>query len=307
MRTMNRFSAALVVLLLAACASAPQQGVREVTGEIESINLNERTLVLRNVENAPANASTVTVTFAEDTTVRYGGQTFRPQNLERGDQVTVLADVSGERLAARSITVVRNVRATAGLAPGSNATTDRYANASRGSIRSIDTTTRTIEIDLGGLTAHIVRFGYDDNTTFEENGQRRSVADLRVGDTVDVNTARVGDRIMAQSINVIRAPDPTEGRRRSSTAIADVSGMVVAVSRSAIHLERATWGRTFTGEMPANVSIRFDDRTQLEYQGRRGSPLHLERGDIIDIQLRGATTPYVAEQIWVLRDVRERF
>lgn len=303
-KIMQLVAALLALVMIAACATTAPS-VREIKGKIDVVDVSKRTITLTGVENAPGDPSTLTIAYGDDTRVRYGGQSFKPENLERGDEVAVLTDAVGDRLTARTITVVKNVRATEGLAAGSSAT-DRFANASRGSIRSIDTAARMLEIDLGGLTAHIIRVHYDENTTVEENGQKRAIADLKVGETIDVNTARSGDRLNATAISLLRAPVVAAERGTSGTAIADVSGTVVSLSRSAIQLERASWGRTFKGEMPETVTIRFDERTQLEYQGRRVSPTGLERGDVIDVQLRGASTPYIAERIWLISNVRDR-
>lgn len=309
----SRFYAAVaVVLVLSACASS-KSGVREIRGTVNQINAAERTLVLENAENAPSNARTVTVHFENDTRVTYQQQTFTPQNLEKGDEISVMAESNGNRLVARSMSVLRNVRAAGGVinpdGTASPAPVDRYANASRGTIRRIDHGTKQLEVDLGGLTAHIMTVTYDSATSVEQNGQQRSINDLKAGETIDINTRRSGERLFAESINLLRgAKETAVTTRRPGVTISDVSGTVRTLDRRGfIELEGVTWGRTFSStENRPMATIGFDERTQLEFRGRRGSPRSLERGDIIDIQLRNNVEPYIAEKIWVVSDVRTR-
>jgi hypothetical protein len=311
MKHSRLYAAVAAVVMLSACASN-KSAVREIRGTVDQVNVGEKTLVLSSVENAPSNARTVTVYFENDTRVTYQQQTFTPQNLEKGDEISVMAESKGDRLVARSMSVLRNVRAAGGVINPDGTTAaapeDRYANASRGTVRRIDHGTKLLEVDLGGLTAHIITVTYDSATRVEQDGQERSINDVKPGETIDINTRRSGERLFAESINLLRgAKETAVTTRRPGVTISDVSGTVRAVDRRGfIELEKVTWGRTFASETRPMVTIGFDERTQLEFRGRRGSPASLERGDIIDIQLRNNAEPYVAEKVWVVSDVRTR-
>jgi hypothetical protein len=86
----------------------------------------------------------VRVYFDENTTVGYQGQTYRVSDLERGDEVSVRVDESGNQLRAESMTVLRDVSGGSSSSyPGSGVVDSTV----RGTVRYVDTSRRTIELE----------------------------------------------------------------------------------------------------------------------------------------------------------------
>jgi hypothetical protein len=54
-----------------------------------------------------------------------------------------------------------------------------------------------------------------------------------------------------------------------------------------------------------NASIYYDNRTQVQYQGRNYSPTDLERGDEVSVHGYSDNGKYVADTITVTRNVRQ--
>ncbi|HEY5612533.1 MAG TPA: hypothetical protein VIK70_02970, partial [Lysobacter sp.] len=71
-----------------------------------------------------------------------------------------------------------------------------------------------------------------------------------------------------------------------------------------IELDRGGYGGSSYGGSRARV--RYDERTVVEYQGRRYRPEDLERGDEVRIQARQLGSEWLAERIWVERSARGR-
>jgi hypothetical protein len=88
-----------------------------------------------------------------------------------------------------------------------------------------------------------------------------------------------------------------------------VQGTVSSVdaSRRTIQLTQAVWGPGFTtGNTQTSVTVLYDDRSFVDFQGQSHPPTGLERGDVVNIELRSTTsssTP-LAGRITLLRNVR---
>src|SRR5258707_8947824 len=120
------------------------------------------------------------------TTLNYQGRTYRPDQLERGDEVSVLVDQSGNQLLAQSMDVTYNSRS--GMASSSNGT---YDSVVHGTVRSVDTYRRTISVDRGyGST---ITIEYTSNTPVSLNGRTYSPRDLQAGDEIDIRTNDLGN------------------------------------------------------------------------------------------------------------------
>ena len=156
--TKSLATASLALILLAACGSVGDvlgggsDQDYEIRGTVESVDLNSRSVWLSNVTGYNASmlsntgGNTVRVYYDEQTPVEYNGQTYRPADLERGDQVAVRVDESGNNLLAESMTVIRDV-SNGGAYP--TYPSGSYESNIRGTVRSIDTARRTIEVDRG--------------------------------------------------------------------------------------------------------------------------------------------------------------
>src|SRR5947209_7340788 len=116
MRTAKVFAAAAVALLfVAACGSSgngigdifgTNNGGYDIRGTVDSVDLNSHSIYLTNVSSTTANLNTngstyghtARVYYDDRTTVTYQNNTYRPEDLERGDQVTIQANKSGGEL-----------------------------------------------------------------------------------------------------------------------------------------------------------------------------------------------------------------
>jgi hypothetical protein len=203
-------AATLALMFLAACSSTGGLGdilgggtgaqTYEIRGTVESVDTRNNTVYLSNVTGynnmLSGSNSSVGVHFDQNTEVYWQNQTYRPQDLERGDQVTVLVDESGNQLHAESMTVTYNVSS----GTGTNYPSNNYGTI-RGTVRSIDTYNRTITLESaswisqfqsGGSTSGLVTVRYDNNTSVDVSGQLHPVGNLERGDVIDVQVQNSG-------------------------------------------------------------------------------------------------------------------
>lgn len=199
-------AAALAVMFLSACSSGGvgdifggnDSGVRELRGTVESVDSGSRSIWLRNVSGydgsmLSSGGNAVRVYYDDRTSVVWQGRSYQPQDLERGDEVTVRVDEQGNTLVADAVTVTYNV--SSGTTPGSSNPGNNYATI-RGTVRAIDTYNRTIELEsatwrsgftTGGSTStNRLLISYDPNMTIDVNGQLHAVTGLERGDVIDV-------------------------------------------------------------------------------------------------------------------------
>src|SRR5688572_24510883 len=159
---MNKYKSLTVLslglLLLGACATMDDGGIYgggggsrdnyEVRGTVDYVDPNSHSIYLINVSGytsmlsgGSGGGNTLRVYYDNSTTVAHQGQSHRPEDLERGDQVTVRVDESGNALYAQSVTVTQDVSSGSTYPPN-----DRYGSALRGIVTYVDTSRRTIEI-----------------------------------------------------------------------------------------------------------------------------------------------------------------
>jgi predicted RNA-binding protein with TRAM domain len=327
-------AATLALLFLAACGSSGGLGDilggggsgasdYEIRGTIDHVDQNARVVYLTKVSGANrsmlsngGSGNSVRVSYDENTTVGFQGQTFRVADLERGDEVSVQVDESGSNtLMAESMTVLRDSSdGTYGSSyPGSSSGSNSgYASNVRGTVRYIDTSRRTIEVDRGN--GSIVTVEYDTATPVYYNNQTYRAGDLERGDEIDIRMRDMGsNRWVAQEISVVRnVSSGTFGGSSSSTQqMSTIRGTVryVDTSRRTIELESATWASGFnTGANSGNrVIVSYGSNANVDVSGRMHPVSGLERGDVVEVQVQNsnATTPF-AERIWLVRDVNNR-
>lgn len=219
------------------------------------------------------------------------------------------------------------------LGGGSNTGTyDPYNSASdvQGTVERVDTRNRLIVVDSetdyrSNLRNDDNRYGnevvlyYDERTSVEYGGQTYNPADLEVGDRIRADVEQTGDRLMAEQIEVLR--DATTG---SSSSAGTNSGGIGGDLRSdelrgtvryldtrnrTLEVEPSRYSSNFstgrsTGQSNNNVLVYYDAETIVEFEGQRYSPENLERGDVVEVEVRELGGRYVAEEILVVGDSR---
>lgn len=304
---------ALVALLfLAGCGSSgiddilggpSGTAVSELRGVVDSVDARDRSILLTNVSTyraglqsgGPGTGSTTRVYYDDRTTVTYQGRNYRPEQLERGDEVSVRVEQSGNRLIASAMTVLYSV--SGDVAGG-------YGTTLRGTVRYVDPNRRTIEVDRSSYgSGQLVTVQYDANTYVNHSGQRYRPEVLERGDEIELSVRDLGGgRLLAVGINVIR--DVRSGAVGGTTTSA-LRGTVryVDTVRRTIELEQTSWVPRFTTGSSSPVMVEYDANTRVEFQGRLYAPTNLERGDVVDVMVRDLGTTLLAERIIVVRDV----
>ncbi|HEX2222807.1 MAG TPA: hypothetical protein VHN15_01230 [Thermoanaerobaculia bacterium] len=199
---------------------------------------NRRSTYLRN--DGRDSGREVVLYYDNDTVVEFEGQTYRVDDLERGDRIAADVEETGGRLVVQNIDVLED--ATTGDRYSDRGTSDRgtyqgsdrdryrdddnrynndYRNEDtlRGTVRYVDTRARLLEVEpSSGYSAgqtgrsNVVVVYYDTNTTVDFQGGRYQPENLDQGDVVEIDLSRVGTngRLMAEQIEVIS--DSRSGR-----------------------------------------------------------------------------------------------
>ena len=313
--------AATFLILLASCGSTSDifggnngNSSSTIHGTVDSVDLNNNSIVLMNTSGYNANLSTnggygansVRVYFDRDTTVNYNGQSYRPENLDRGDQVDVRVRQSGNNLYADSMTVTYNAN------PNGTTTTNGGVYASNnysGTVRYVDTAHRTIELDRGYGSNMIL--AYDPNTTVMYNGRSYQPGDLEVGDQVTIYTRDIGGgRLVAQNIDVTRSMTSSSGTSGGSNNYATLRGTVRSVDtyNHTITLEQTSYVSGFLpngGSRSSVITVQYDTNARVNVSGSMQPISGLERGDVIELQAQDlGNSNWMATSISLVRDVR---
>jgi hypothetical protein len=317
---MNRMTtlaaAAFALLLAAACTSsnnsypigtAYPSGTSEIRGTVDSVDLNSRSVYLTNVNgygnnlNPGGRNNNVRVFYDERTTVNYQGRNFRPEDLERGDQVSIRVDRSSNQLMAQSMDVLYNTRG------GMSSSSPPYGTSSvvHGTVRSNDNYARTMTVDPGYGSSMTIT--YATNTPVNYNGRTYTPADLAVGDQVDVRVNDLGGgRLSAQDITVTRS---TSSSGTYGSQYSTIRGNVryVDPSTRTIVIDSPNWMSGFQTNPGTTMTIQYSPSSQVNYQGQLYPVANLERGDVVDIQVQDlGGSNYLAQNIALVRNVNAR-
>lgn len=323
----------MAVLLLAGCGTSGGLGdilggsgntaTNELRGVVDYVDVNSRSIVLRNVtgnrnmlSNSGSNSGdTVRVYYDDQTSVEFQGQRFKAEDLERGDEIAVTVDESNNRLVADRVTVLRDVRTTSGgnwpdqNNPNSGGAYDALI---RGTVRNVDLNRRTIEVDRGYGSTTVVEFGT--NTPVYYGGRSYRPENLERGDEIEIRTANVSGRTVADSVTVTRSISAGGSSSGTGTTggtttpnYGTVRGTVrnIDTYRRTIELEQATW---VSGYLPdaRTIVVQYDTNAMVDVGGGQSGPVsNLERGDMVEIQVNNTGgSSYVAQRIFLVRDVR---
>jgi predicted RNA-binding protein len=321
--TKSLVAASFALILLAACGSSgmgdilggggSNQQNYEIRGTVDSVDLNSRSIYLTNVSGYTSmlsnggSGNSVRVYYDDRTPVDFNGQSYRPTDLERGDQVAVRVDESGNSLMAESVSVIRDV--SSGSSYPTYPSSGTYESNIRGTVRYIDTSRRTIEVDRGSGSTTFVEF--ETNTPVYFNNQTYNPVDLERGDEIDVRARDLGNgRFLAQNISVIRSISSNGSIGGSSSAqTATIRGTVrnVDTVNRTIELESTNWISGFnSGTTSSRTVIHYDTNTGVNVNGSFESPSGLERGDVIDVQVARDSNGSMlwAQRMDLVRDVR---
>ncbi|HEX9457936.1 MAG TPA: DUF5666 domain-containing protein [Thermoanaerobaculia bacterium] len=323
---MNRYktlvAASFALVLLAACGSSGndigdiygngsnRNGTYQLRGTVDSIDMRNQSIYLTNVSGYSSSLNTrggdsVRVFYDNRTVLSYQGRTYRPDQLERGDEVSVRVDQSGNRLLAQSMDVTYN--SSSGMASSSNGT---YGSVVHGTVRSVDTYRRTISVDRGYDST--ITIEYNSNTRVSLNGRSYSPRDLQAGDEIDIRTNDLGNgRLGAQDITVTRTINGigSNGGSSSSSPISTIRGTVRSVDsyNRTIDLENSNWVSGFrtNTNTSARFIIHYDPDTNVDYNGQLYPVTNLERGDVVEVQVQNlGSSNYVAQRVVLVRNVR---
>ena len=317
---------AITALFLAACGSSgsvgdilggggSQASNYEIRGVVDHVDTSSRSVYLTNVSgyssmlsSGGSSGNNVRVYYDDQTQVRFGGQSYRPEDLERGDEVSVNVAESGNALVADVVTVTRDV--SNGTSSGTSYPgTGTIGSTVRGTVRYVDTSRRTIEVDRGYGSTVIVE--YASNTPVYFNGRNFMVADLERGDEIEISGRDLGSgRYSANDITVTRSISGTSSSGSTSSSYRTVRGTVsyVDTSRRTIELESPSWSSNFTGSTSNNrVVVQYDAGMNIDVAGRMQAISGLERGDVIEVQVDNTGGSVLhATKLWLVRDVNNR-
>ena len=215
-------AASFALLLLAACGSSGigdilggggnNQQTYEIRGVVDSVDINNQSVYLTNVSglqsmlSGGSSGNTARVYFDDQTQVAYQGKAYRPQDLERGDEVTIRVDANGNQLKADTINVTYD-------ASGGGTTTSSSTSTIRGTVSYIDTARHTIELDStswisgfqSGNSGTRMTVSYDTNATVDVQGRLYPISNLERGDVIEVRVSNANSSLpYAQSIVLVR-------------------------------------------------------------------------------------------------------
>jgi hypothetical protein len=157
----------------------------------------------------------IAIYYDDRTVVEREGRTYRPQDLERGDQIRAEVERTDGGLVVQQIEVLSDVRE--GRAPEAPAPEyqpapedRRDVEPLRGTVRSVDPRARILEIQTSSRSgsrynrrAGVIQVQYDADTDVEFQGRRYSPENLERGDRVEIDVRDLGGRLLAEQIVVV--------------------------------------------------------------------------------------------------------
>lgn len=186
-----------------------------VRGTIERVDTGSRLIVVEgdaryNLRNG-GSGDRLTLYYDDRTTVLFEGRTYNPADLERGDRIVADVDDTGSRLMAERIEVTHDI--TGGT--GGVYDDQRQLAELRGTVRSIDTSGRTVQLERASYTSgfttgtgtsgsDLVTVYYDADTVVEYQGRFYGPDSLERGDVIDVEVTDTGSRLHAERMELVR-------------------------------------------------------------------------------------------------------
>jgi hypothetical protein len=192
----------------------------------------------------------------------------------------------------------------------------------RGTIQRVSTRDRYIVVDEENDSRSNLRNGnqetylyYDDRTTVDYQGKTYRPEDLEAGDRIAADTTRSGDRMIAQNIRVLYdvsggGTDTYQGTDRGTdtyrddnsgynSGYNDLRGTVSYVDTRNRTVEVVPSRSNNAYSRSDRVLVHYDSGTTVEFEGRRYQPENLERGDVVEIDVRDSGGQLLAQRIVV--------
>ncbi len=171
-----------------------------------------------------------------------------------------------------------------------------------GTVQSVDAQAHTLTVGAGAGKQMNLRSNertvltYDDSTVVEYQGQKSyNPQDLEVGDQIEAQVERSGNRLLARNIKVVSSVSDSSGT--NSAAPTDWDATVRSVNSGDRTIELVQSGRE---QYP--VRVHYDANTRVEFQGRSYNPEDLERDDGVHVRTHSSGSQLIADQIVVTRN-----
>ena len=191
----------------------------DLRGTVASVNPRERLIYIDPAGPGGRDEGPIVLSYDDGTVVRYQGQTYQPENLERGDRIRVRVDRGDDgRPFAESIDVLYDVsqggpppeEPPAGYGPRRGGPPEeppggyapRQGESLQGVVRSVDTGAQTLRIsdpERGTVTV-----SYDEHTPVLFQGETYNPENLERGDEVRIRVHEYDGQLFAQEIVVVR-------------------------------------------------------------------------------------------------------
>lgn len=169
-------------------------GAEAVIGTVREVDPGYGRIVIDADGGAYGGSRPLELFFDRGTRLVYQGREYPVEGLERGDRIRVETVRAGDRLQARFIEVVHNVRD----APGGGV----YGGGLEGAVRFVDPRARLIEVTRGGYSGRPERVFYDERTQVTHRGRYLRPEQLQPGDVIRVQARPFGQDWMAERIDV---------------------------------------------------------------------------------------------------------
>lgn len=188
---------------------------------------------------------------------------------------------------------------------------DQYrADQLLGTVQGVDMNSRRVVLTTAGSGyggSRQLDLYFDQSTQLIYQGRAYPVEGLEAGDRIRADVVQSNGRLWARTIEVVaNVRDGYGGGYRGGGNYGGNDGNQAGELRGSIgyldsrarviELERGGYGSE-------RVRVRYDERTVVEYQGRRYRPESLERGDLVRIQARPWGNEWLAERILVESDI----
>lgn len=190
------------LLLLAGCGTYvydhPNRAyTNTIHGTVDYVDAASRTIVLYEGRGDRS----MRVYYDDRTPVFWQGRDYRPEDLQRGDQVDLTMRETRYGLMAQAATVTYNANNAA--PPAGPYPSTPQGSLIRGTVRYIDTNSRTIAVDSNNT---LITVSYDPALRVDVNGQLYPLTNLERGDVVEVQTQSDpnGGNLFASRITLIR-------------------------------------------------------------------------------------------------------